>query len=99
MKKVIFITSLSVVLFLGVEASANSDLYKSCATCHGLKGEKPALGKSKIIKDMTREELVSSMNGYKSGTYGGSMKGVMVGQVTKLSSEQIESLATYIKTL
>ncbi len=72
-------------------------LYMPCAGCHGARGEKVALGKSKIIKDMSEADIVSSMLGYKAGTYGGPMKGIMAGQVKKLNKNQIEALAKHIK--
>lgn len=97
MKKVIFLC----VLFLGSvfadNAISNADtLYKKCAGCHGQNGEKKALGKSKIIKDMTNEDIVNALEGYQDGSYGGSMKGVMLGQVKGLSIEEIQTIANHI---
>ena len=74
-------------------------LYKKCAGCHGQTGEKVALGKSKVIQNMSEAELNTAMNGYKDGTYGGPMKGLMKGQVGKLSTDDIASLSTYIASL
>ena len=74
-------------------------LYKKCAGCHGDAGEKVALGKSKVIANMTEDELNDAMNGYKKGTYGGPMKGLMKGQVGRLSTDDIASLSAYISTL
>ena len=71
-------------------------LYKKCAGCHGVNGEKVALGKSKIIKDMKKADFVAAMKGYKAGTYGGAMKGVMLGQVKALNDAQIEAIARVI---
>lgn len=74
-------------------------LYKKCAGCHGMNGEKVALGKSKVIASMSEAELNTAMNGYKDGSYGGPMKGLMKGQVAKLSADDVSALATYITTL
>ena len=74
-------------------------LYKKCAGCHGMNGEKVALGKSKVIASMSEAELNTAMNGYKDGSYGGPMKGLMKGQVAKLSTQEISSLSTYITSL
>lgn len=74
-------------------------LYKKCAGCHGMNGEKVALGKSKVIASMSEADLNSAMNGYKDGSYGGPMKGLMKGQVVKLSKDDIATLSTYITTL
>ena len=77
-------------------ASDGAALYKKCVACHGVNGEKPALGKSLVINKMTKDDLVSALNGYKDGSYGKSMKALMKGQVAKLESSDIEALAEYI---
>lgn len=74
----------------------SADLYTKCVSCHGANGEKVALGKSKIIKDMTKADFITAMKGYKDGSYGGPMKGLMKGQVTSLSDADIEALANQI---
>jgi len=71
-------------------------LFKKCAGCHGATGEKVALGKSKVIKDMSKADIVVALKGYKDGTYGGSMKGLMKGQVAKLSDADIKAIADHI---
>lgn len=96
MKKVLVSTliigSFSTMLFADAAA-----LYKRCATCHGANGEKAALGnKSKVIKDMSKADIVASLKGYKAGTYGGAMKGMMAGQVKSLSDGDIEAIANLI---
>lgn len=73
-----------------------SALYKSCAACHGADGSKVALGKSEVIKGWSAQKTVDALNGYKDGTYGGAMKGLMSGQVKNLSSQDIEALAEHI---
>jgi len=67
-----------------------------CVGCHGANFEKVALGKSKIVKDMTKENIVKALKGYKDGSYGGAMKGVMKGQVVKLSDADIDAIASKI---
>jgi cytochrome c553 len=49
-----------------------------------------------IIKDMSKKDFVAALQGYKDGSYGGAMKGVMKGQVTKLSQADMEALADHI---
>lgn len=71
-------------------------LYVKCVACHGANAEKVALGKSAIIKDWDATQIAEALKGYKAGTYGGAMKGVMVGQVANLSDEQIDALAEHI---
>jgi cytochrome c553 len=80
-------------------ASNGADLYSKCASCHGSVGEKKALGKSKVINEMTKEGLVIALKGYKDGSYGGAMKGLMKGQVSKLTDDDISTLAAHITDL
>ena len=80
-------------------ATDGAGLYKKCASCHGSSGEKKALGKSKVINEMTQVNLVSALKGYQDGSYGASMKALMKGQVAKLNNEDIDALAQYISTM
>ncbi|WP_072680724.1 c-type cytochrome [Arcobacter sp. LA11] len=89
MKKVLLLTSI-----LACVAFANP--YQKCVGCHGANGEKVALGKSKVIKDMTKAEFIAAMKGYKDGSYGGPMKGLMKGQSAGLSDADIEAIANQI---
>jgi len=85
--KIIAIGSLLVASSLYAASTA------ACAACHGQHFEKVAMGKSKIVKDMSKEDIVKALKGYKDGSYGGAMKGLMKGQVAKLSDADIESIA------
>jgi len=69
----------------------------ACAGCHGADFSKKALGKSKVVKDMSKEEIVAALKGYKDGSYGGAMKGMMAGQVKSLDDAAIEAIAAEIK--
>ena len=85
MKKIVLGTLVcSVAAFAAVNLGA-------CKGCHGANWEKAALGKSKIVKDMTKQEVADSLVGYKNGTYGGPMKGVMVGQVARYSEADLRN--------
>ncbi len=88
MKKIVILLTL-----LGLSTWAMADVYAKCAGCHGQKGEKAALGKSKVISDMSKADIVMALKGYKDGTYGSKMKGLMKSQVTSLSDADMESLA------
>lgn len=77
-------------------ASEGAELYKKCAACHGMNGEKKALNKSQIITDFTKEEALAALMGYKDGSYGGSMKALMKAQIATYSDEQLEKVAEYI---
>ncbi len=63
----------------------------ACKGCHGANFEKKALGKSMIVANMTKQAVSDSLVGYKNGTYGGPMKGVMKGQVARYSETDLRS--------
>jgi len=93
MKKLLLLPAL---LFSSLLYADGATAYKKCSSCHGANGEKAALGKSKIIKDMTKDEIVSALNGYKAGTYGGASKAVMTSQVAALTEADFKEIATLI---
>ena len=82
-----------------VEGPNGEALYKTCASCHGQKAEKEALGKSQIIAGWDKEKIINAMNGYKNGSYGGVMKNIMKPQVENKTDAEIEALATFISNL
>lgn len=94
MKRVIKTVALGVVL---TSSSMYAAGVSACTGCHGQFFEKAALGKSKIVKDMSQKEIEDALKGYKAGTYGGSMKQLMVGQVGSLSDADITQIAQLIK--
>jgi cytochrome c-type protein NapB len=76
-------------LMAGVAAGA-------CKGCHGQNWEKKAMGKSKVVAEMTHADIAAALKGYKAGTYGGPMKGLMKGQVGKYSDADLEAFAQTI---
>ena len=90
MKKIVIAAS----LLTACVAFANP--YAKCVACHGANGEKAALGKSKIIKDMTKADFVAALKGYQDGSYGGAMKGVMAGQVKGMTEADMTQIADLI---
>jgi len=86
-----------VVGTLLVTASSYAVSTAACAGCHGASFEKKALGKSKVVKEMSKEDIVKALKGYKDGSYGGAMKSMMKGQVASLSDADIEAIAEAIK--
>ncbi len=93
MKNIVKMLAISALLSPAIYAGANTAV---CAGCHGANFEKSALGKSKIVKDLTKDQIVKALKGYKAGTYGGAMKGIMKGQVAKLTDADIEEIATKV---
>jgi len=69
MKKVILsLTVLGAVSLFAANTAA-------CAGCHGANFEKKALGKSKIVKDMSPADIEKALKGFKEASYNGPMKG------------------------
>ena len=90
-------------LFLSVGLIASSDLgsktYAKCAGCHGVNGEKAALGKSAIITGQDRDLTIKQLKKYKSGTLNShGLGGLMKDQAKKLNDKEIEEVAKYIST-
>ena len=56
------------------------DLTK-CYACHGKQFDKKALGKSKIVAEMSQKDINSSLIGYQDGIYGGPLKKIMQSQL------------------
>ncbi len=89
MKKIVLGTIIAGAYLLAVN-------WNTCASCHGASAEKSALGKSQIIKGWDVAKVEAALKGYKNGSYGGAMKGVMKGQVMRLSDTDIADLAQQI---
>ncbi|MDF1877823.1 cytochrome C [Sulfurimonas sp. SAG-AH-194-L11] len=90
MKKIIIasVTALTLVSTLTAGVVAGK-----CVGCHGKSFEKKAMGKSKVVADMTHADIAAALKGYKHGTYGGPMKGLMKGQVAKYSDADLEAFS------
>jgi len=76
-------------LMAGVNAGA-------CQGCHGSDWSKKALGKSLVVSEMSHADIATALKGYKAGTFGGPMKGLMKGQVAKYSDADLEAFAQTI---
>ena len=88
--KLITLGGLSVTLSSGASIAV-------CKGCHGQQWEKSAMDKSKVIKEMSKEEILTALKGYQEGTYGGVMKGLMEEQVKEISEEEMEEIVSKIK--
>ncbi|WP_457745720.1 c-type cytochrome [Sulfurimonas sp.] len=93
MKKIVIASIAALAVSTVAMAGVNG---KACAACHGANWEKKAMGKSKIVKDLTHAEIAAALKGYKAGTFGGPMKGVMKGQVARYSDADLEAFAQTI---
>ena len=94
MKKLITKVALGVVLTM---ASSYAVSIAACAGCHGQNFEKRAIGKSLVVKDMSLKEIIVALKGYKDGTYGDTMKQMMVSQVKNVKDADLEAMAFLIK--
>ncbi len=100
MKKLtLVVASLATAFTMSAMAEDGKALFAKCVSCHGANAEKSALGKSQVIKGWDAAKIESALNGYKDGSYGGAMKGLMKGQVGTMTPEQIKALSAYIATL
>ncbi|MEN8303377.1 MAG: cytochrome C [Campylobacterota bacterium] len=93
MKKIVIASIAALALVTSATAAVNA---KACTSCHGADWSKKALGKSKNVAEMTHAEIADALKGYKAGTYGGPMKGLMKGQVAKYSDADLDAFAQTI---
>lgn len=80
MKKIILTTLFAASLFAGETEIT------SCLSCHGDFFEKSAMGVSKIVRDMPKEEIRSSLKGYMDDSYGGDKKYIMKLQLKRFDN-------------
>jgi len=76
--------------------AAGLAVQKGCAACHGANMERkapPVTPETRIVAEMTKEEIKASLRGYKDGTYGRATAAIMKGQVARLSDDDIEAIA------
>ena len=90
------IVSITAVALLTIGSFAVN--LKVCTGCHGASFDKPAMGISRIVKDLKEDEILTALKGYKEGTQGGSMQEVMSGQISKFSEIQLNEIVTMIKS-
>ena len=93
MKKIVITSIAALALSTAAMAAVNTAV---CAGCHGAHFEKHAMGRSKIVKNLTKAEIATALKGYKAGTFGGPMKGIMKGQVARYSDADLEAVAQKI---
>ncbi|MDD3595303.1 MAG: c-type cytochrome [Sulfuricurvum sp.] len=96
MKTLWAILGLSVML----SAADGGALFQKCAACHGLKAEKPALGKSEVIAGWKADKTIEALKGYKAGTRNTKgMGAIMKGQTASLSDADMKTIADYVAGL
>lgn len=93
MKKIIVTSIVALTTTTALMAAVNAG---ACQGCHGQDWSKAALGKSKNVAEMTHADIAAALKGYKDGTYGGPMKGLMKGQVAKYSDAELDAFSQTI---
>ncbi|MCD8476751.1 MAG: c-type cytochrome [Sulfurospirillum sp.] len=95
MKKICILLSIAAISSL--MAADGAAVYKAkCFSCHGDKAAKAALNKSQIIAGWDEAKIIAALNGYKDGSYGSAMKGVMKPIASGLSAEDEKAVAATI---
>jgi len=79
-KRIIFIS-----IFLHVSSLAS--FIKVCQGCHGKTFQKRALGRSRIVKNLKKNEIVARLNYFKTSN------SIMKSYASRLSQKQINQIA------
>lgn len=91
--------ALLMTLLLGTSsalAQTPDVIYKNnCASCHGRSGEKNALGKARLLKDLTQQEIAEGLRVRKAGEIVGAGNKAKA----RLSDGDITALSEYVVTL
>ncbi len=72
---------------------------RKCKSCHGENAEKRAYGKSRPLKDLSKEQMLNAIIGYTNNTYDRGMAFIMRPHAASVTESQMESIAAYIKSL
>ena len=73
--------------------------FKKCATCHGQKGEKKAFDRSRPIGNLSEEEIKTSLQKYKKGSFKTPLKKIMHIESKRFTDDEISDLAKFIAHL
>ena len=102
----LFLTLLIITFSLNASkidiVTKGKELYinSKCFNCHGNNGEKKPFGKVNAIAGMSKVKIKEALIGYKLGkrnNYG--FGGLMKGQVSSYSDEEIEAIANFVSSL
>ncbi|AQW81165.1 periplasmic monoheme cytochrome c553 [Campylobacter pinnipediorum subsp. pinnipediorum] len=100
MKKLLIISGAIAMFATCSFAADGSTLYKKCIACHGAKAEKKFNNKVGPLNTLSKEDIVSSLKGYKDGSINKYAMGAMMKPVAKpLSDDDMNAVADYIQTL
>ena len=72
----------------------------TCFKCHGMKAEKSTYPNARNLNTLTKEQLVTQIDGYsRDETFGGSTKMIMNQYAVSLTTSDIASVSAYIYSL
>lgn len=93
MKKLIFLINLLMISLAQSDGLQGQQSFKqNCATCHGKQGEKMAMGKSQIIRDMDKESFMQSLQLRQQGLVQGGGNRAKA----RLTQEEMEKIAEFL---
>jgi len=92
MKKIVGI--LSICLVTGLVAQEIN--IQACIACHGDDWSKEAMGKSRKLSELSYNEILTSLKGYKSKTKEGKLARIMEGQIARFTECEIKEIAKII---
>lgn len=76
-----------IFLFLTLHVAIFASYIKVCQRCHGKTFEKRALGRSKIVKDLKKDEIIKRLKYFKTSN------SIMKSYASRLSDKQIKQIA------
>lgn len=93
----LFLLTLLSLLSITIQAEQNIEYGKkifkqSCSICHGKAGEKSALNQSKLINQLSLEEIVKALEDRKAGNIVGAGNAAK----SRLTKEDMQSIAKYL---
>ena len=101
MKSLILCLGLSLVVVVPALAADAPDgkaiFEKACASCHGADGSRK-LGEAPL-KDLKADEILTKLQGYAAGTFGGERKQTMERIAKQHGADELKAVADYAGTL
>lgn len=96
----IFLISLIALVSIASADRTGAEIFKKCAICHGDKAQKKSLGLSKIIANMKADKILEELKAYRAGELNQYGQGAMMkGQATKLTDDEMQTVALYVESL
>ncbi len=75
------------LVFLALHVEMSASYIKVCQNCHGKTFEKRALGRSRVVKDLSKDEIIQRLEYFKTSN------SIMKSYASGLSDKQIKQIA------